>query len=305
MTRLIYFLLLIGWYQPAATQYYFYNSTYLDPPIILEAGLSIGAINCLTDLGGNTGPGKTFIKDLTIKNTQFCAGVYLHAFYNYVWGFRLEFSAGKLTAADSILKNDKSVAEYRYKRNLHFRTTITEFTAITEWHFLAQLKQNRRDIIPLVSPYLLGGVGIFHFNPEGCINNSWVLLQPLHTEGQGFKEYPNRPVYKLTQFNFPIGIGIRYELSALLNLRLEFIHRILLTDYLDDVSTRYIDPSLFDQYLSAGQAALAQKLTDRRSELINSPSYLPGQRRGDPSDKDSFLSINAKLGLVLNRSRRR
>ena len=305
MTRLIYFLLLIGWYQPAASQYYFYNNTYLDPPVILEAGISIGAMNCFTDLAGNKGAGKPFIKDLNIKNTQFCGGAYVHAFYNYIWGFRLEFSLGKLTAADSILKNDKSDAGYRYKRNLHFRTTITEVTAVAEFHFLAQLKQNSQDFIPLASPYLLAGVGIFHFNPEACINNNWVLLQPLHTEGQGFKEYPNRPDYKLTQFNFPIGLGVRYELSALLNLRLEIIHRILLTDYLDDVSTQYIDPSLFHQYLSAGQAALAQKLADRRSELLNSPAYLPGQRRGDPSNKDSFLSINVKLGLVLNRARRR
>jgi hypothetical protein len=305
MRRIVYFLLLTGWYQPAATQYYFYNSTYLDPPIILEAGLSMGGMNCFTDLGGKKGLGKPFIKDLNIKNTQFCGGAYLHAFYHYVWGFRLEFSAGNLTTADSVLKNDKSVAEYRYKRNLHFRTTITEITAIAEWHFLAQLKQSRQYIIPLASPYLLAGVGIFHFNPEACINNRWVLLQPLHTEGQGFKEYPNRPDYKLTQVNFPVGLGIRYDLSALLNLRLEIIHRILLTDYLDDVSTRYIDPSLFDQYFDAGKAALAQKLADRRSELFNSPAYLPGQRRGDPSDKDAFLSINVKLGLVLNRSRRR
>jgi len=304
MIRIVYFLLLIGWYQPAATQYYFYNATYLDPPIVLEAGLSMGGMNCFTDLGGNKGLGKPFIKDLNIKNTQFCGGAYLHAFYNYIWGFRLEFSAGKLTGADSILKNDKSVAEYRYKRNLHFRTAITELAAIAEWHFLAQLKQSRQDIIPLASPYLLAGVGIFHFNPEACFNNGWVLLQPLRTEGQGFKEYPNRPVYKLTQFNFPVGIGIGYELSALLNLRLEIIHRILLTDYLDDVSTRYIDPSLFDQYFNPVQAALAQKIADRRSELFSSPAYLPGQRRGDPSDKDAYLSINVKLGLVLNRPRR-
>ena len=305
MTRSIYILLLIVWYQHAASQYYFYNNTYLDPPVLLEAGMSLGAMNCFTDLAGNKGAGKAFIKDLNISNTKFCGGVYLYAFYNYVWGFRLEFGAGKLTAADSILKNDKSVAGYRYKRNLHFRTTITEIAAIAEWHFLAHLKQNRQDIIPLASPYLLAGVGIFHFNPEACINNNWVLLQPLHTEGQGFLEYPDRPDYKLTQFNFPVGFGLRYELSALLNLRLEIIHRILLTDYLDDVSTRYIDPSLFDRYLSAGQAALARKLADRRPELFNSPSYLPGQRRGDPSNNDSFLSINAKLGLVLNRSRRR
>jgi hypothetical protein len=70
-------------------------------------------------------------------------------------------------------------------------------------------------------------------------------------------EYPERKEYKLTQLNFPLGAGIKLECSALLNLRLEILHRITRTDYLDDVSTRYIDPSLFQKYLSPNKASNA------------------------------------------------
>ena len=89
MKRLISLTLLISNFYSASSQYYFYNSTYLEPPVIIEAGLSGGAINCFTDLGGNQGPGKAFIKDMNLINSKICGGLYLHALYNYIWGCRL------------------------------------------------------------------------------------------------------------------------------------------------------------------------------------------------------------------------
>lgn len=285
-------------------QHYFYNQNFYDPATIWEIGLSAGVMNCLTDLGGNKGPGRFFIKDVNLKNTRFCAAFYIHAFYNYVVGGRIEFTSGMVTAYDSILKNDNSIARYRYNRNLHFRSTINELSAIGEWYFLTQIMQQKQNSIPLFSPYLLAGVSIFRFKPETKLNDNWVLLQPLHTEGQGFREYPQRDNYKCIQFNFPVGMGIRYEISALLNIHAEVVHRILLTDYLDDVSTRYIDPSLFDQYLNVTQSAIAKQLYDRSSEIDPARKAQAGQQRGDPSDKDAYFSFNLKIGLVLNRRRR-
>ena len=44
-------------------------------------------------------------------------------------------------------------------------------------------------------PYGIIGVGVYHFNPKTQDKNgNWVALQPLHTEGQGFPEYPDRKV---------------------------------------------------------------------------------------------------------------
>jgi hypothetical protein len=286
------------------SQNYFYNSNYFEPRILWETGLSAGGMNCLTDLGGKKGAGSYFIKDLNVKNTRFCASAYVHALYNNFLGGRIEIIAGQVTAYDSILKEDNSVARYRYKRNLHFRSLIAELSFIGEWYFLSHLIQQNLNREPLLSPYFLAGAGVFHFNPEAKLNNDWVLLQPLHTEGQGFREYPERKKYSRTQVNFPVGMGVRFELSALLNVQMEVVHRILMTDYLDDVSTNYIDPTLFNQYLDISKAVRANKLYDRRREL--NPAMVPaaGQQRGDPSDKDAYFSVNLKIGLVLNRQRR-
>lgn len=286
------------------SQNYFYNSNYFEPLILWETGLSAGGMNCLTDLGGNKGAGSYFIKDLNIKNTRFCASAYVHALYNNFLGGRIEFTVGQATAYDSILKEDNSVARYRYKRNLHFRSLIAELSLVGEWYFLSPLFQQKLNRDPLLSPYLLAGVGVFHFNPEAKLNNDWVLLQPLHTEGQGFQEYPYRKNYSRTQVNFPVGMGIRYDLSALFNVQMEVVHRILMTDYLDDVSTNYIDPTLFNHYLDISKAALANKLYDRRQEINPAMVAAAGQQRGDPSDKDAYFSVNIKIGLVLNRQRR-
>lgn len=284
----------------AQGQYYFYSQDRLESPVILEVGASIGAMNCLTDLGGKKGKGKPFLKDLNWKNSKLCGGIYFSALYQYAVGLRFEATWGQLTACDSILKNDNSVARARYERNLHFRTSITEFTLTGQLYPLSLLSENST----LLNAYLFAGIGYFSFNPEAQVNNTWVLLHQLCTEGQGFREYPDRTMYKLKQINFPVGLGISYEISALLNMRVEIMHRILKTDYLDDVSKEYIDPSLFYNYFDNHRAALAKKLAYRNSEINPLSVIKPGEGRGDPKDNDAYFNITFKFGIVLNRSRR-
>jgi len=65
-------------------------------------------------------------------------------------------------------------------------------------------------------------------------------------------------------------------MNGSLNVRFEIVHRILFTDYLDDVSTDYINPNLFSQYLPARQAAIAKQLYGRKKELNPFNESLPG-----------------------------
>ncbi len=109
----------------------------------------------------------------------------------------------------------------------------------------------------------MAGLAYYHFNPQASLNSKWIDLQPLHTEGQGFEEYPTRTNYKLYQFNFPVGVGFRYEVTSNFNFRLEGLFRISNTDYLDDVSTRYIDPALFSKYLTGENLTNALILNNR------------------------------------------
>lgn len=281
-------------------QYYYYNDKYYSSDLVLEAGGSIGLMNCFTDLGGKKGKPTNSFLDLNVKNTKPSFSLYTLLMYKDAIGFRLEGTFGKIAAYDSIVK---SPLQDRYWRNLSFRTNISEIQLGVEIHPLF-FKQYEEGEAPFWSPYVVAGIGFFSFNPQANLDGRWYDLQPLHLEGQGFDEYPDRQPYKLQQFNIPVGAGIKYEANSFLNIRLEMVYRILSTDYLDDVSTTYIDPSLFANYLPANRAALAQRLYSRTQEKDPSNISITGTERGNPGKKDAFFTFQLKAGLSIRSSRR-
>ncbi len=300
--------------QKASAQFYFYGNGQYDTPLLFEVGGSVGIMNCLTDLGGNKGLGKSFLKDLNIGNSNLNGSIYLSALYKYAIGLRLQGTFGQVSAHDSILKAVKETAQGRYQRNLNFRSKIAEVSLIAEFHvryiirsFLFEDDLNIDDEPPRLSPYIAAGVGFFSFNPQAKLRNNWVDLQPLSLEGQGFAEYPARKPYKLTGINIPVGLGIKYELSPSINLRAEFLHRILSTDYLDDVSTRYINANLFQKYFSGIQLQNALELSrnDRTNPGGPTGNYrkTEGGIRGDPKDKDAYFTFNIMVGITFGRER--
>ncbi|MEO6253705.1 MAG: hypothetical protein ABIO79_10380 [Ferruginibacter sp.] len=290
--------------EKASAQYYFYDNQYYDSPVMFELGASVGVMNCLTDLGGRKGIGKKFIKDLNLGKTTFAPSVYLSAMYQYMIAVRLEATFGTIKADDKILFKVKETTFGRYERNLSFRSKITDFMLGFEIHPLYIFNRNLEDKEPpLFSPYLLVGVGFFSFKPQAQLGNKWVDLQPLSTEGQGFAEYPDRKPYKLNQINIPIGVGVKYDLSPTLNLRAEFNYRILNTDYLDDASTEYIDPTLYANYFTGAKLTNALLLNDRQYELDPSHVTNPGDQRGNPKNNDAYFSFNVKIGYSFGREK--
>ena len=214
---------------------------------------------------------------------------------------RSEATLGVVTASDEVLKNVKESTFGRYERNLSFRSKIFEVSVVTEIHPRFFRKYTPDEKLPRISPYVLGGIGYFRFNPQAKLEGEWIDLQRLSTEGQGFVEYPNKKIYKLRQFNFPIGAGFKYKLSTLFNFSAEFVYRILNTDYLDDVSTTYIDPVTFSNPLnnySVIDISRVLKLYDRQSEL--NPSHITnvGDTRGNPKNKDAYFSFSLKIGFI-------
>lgn len=294
----------------ASAQYYFYDNNYYDAPVLFEVGVSMGAMNCLTDIGGRSGIGKPFVKDLNIGNNQINGSIYLSATYKESVALRLEGTFGNIKAYDSILSNVAATTSGRYQRNLNFRSKISEISLVAEIHpFFIFGNYMGRDVEPpLWSPYLIGGIGFFSFNPQSkARNGQYVDLQPLSTEGQGFVEYPDRAPYKLVQMNIPIGLGVKYELSNNLNLRAEIVHRTIFTDYLDDVSKRYINRNYFSGYLSGTDLQNAIDLSTNDRKNPGGPTGMfrktEGGIRGNPKDNDAFFTFNIKLGLTFGRQK--
>jgi len=173
---------------------------------------------------------------------------------------------------------------------------------MAEFYPTVFLEEDPEDVTARLRPYGVIGLGAFHFNPQGSYRNNlgdyvWVNLRPLHTEGEGFAEYPDRKEYKLTQLNIPLGAGIKYYFSENLNISFEIIHRKTFTDYIDDVSTRYIDPTLFDKYLSANDAAIAKAVSNKSASGYNTPNYGNKMKRGDPKQNDAYFTAGFKIGF--------
>ncbi len=275
----------------------FYNTWFYNYNWVWEAGVGAGAMNCLTDLGGRKGNGGRFLKDVDWRSTKPTLSVYTAATYRDIISLRLEFQSGNISGADSVLKHTDPDLNGRYGRNLHFRTHIQEWNFCIETHPLFwKLDDNSR--IPFLSPYIITGVSFFSFNPEAKIGNNWHKLAPLRLEGQGFAEYNERNPYKTKQLALPLGFGLRYETGPQFNVRMEFTYRLLFTDYLDDVSTSYIDPALFVKYLDPSQVELAKQLYNRTREVQPGASVPIGGQRGSNKNNDAYFSALLKIGYV-------
>ena len=182
------------------------------------------------------------------------------------------------------------------KRNLSFESRISEFSVVGEYYFM-NLYDHR------FSPYLFGGLAVYHFNPYTYISNGdRVHLKPLSTEGQGIAGYP-RP-YGLTQMAIPFGGGVKYAISENLHLGLEVSLRKLFDDYLDDVSTTYADPA--DLLNARGQ--LSVDLSYRGDEIEGGDAIYPakGSQRGGSEYNDFYyftgLHLTYRLGNGKNKS---
>lgn len=290
----------------SSAQYYFHNGRYYDNDWIVEVGGTVGVMNALTDLGGNKGIGKPFLKDLNISKTNLSGGFYFTGMYRSLIGVRLEGCFGSVEGADSVLQEVRATTFGRYERNLHFKSKINDIHVGVEFHPLMLMRPiSDESGPPLLSPYVHAGVGFFTFDPKAQLDGQWYSLQPLRTEGQGFPLYRDRKPYSLQQRNYQVGTGIRMELTDFIVARLEINHRILTTDYLDDVSQdSYIDPALFAQNLSPTRAALATQLFFRGDEITPAEPFSTANQRGDPKDKDAYFTVQLKIGVMLGRQRR-
>lgn len=291
--KIVWFCILLFFLNDKAYSQFARQQYSFQKPYDLEVGAGIGIMNCITDIGGANGDQYYYINEIRSKNFRPGGSIYANVMFKFI-GVRLEATMGQIQSADADIKGTTANAQSRNVRNLSFKNNIAEFCLLGEFHPFLLFKSSDGEWI--VDPYVTAGAGVFSFNPKTKYNGAWVNLQPLRTEGQGFPEYPAVSNYKLVQINAPLGIGVRYNLSHNLNLRLEYLHRVLFTDYLDDASSRkFIKPAAFDKNLPVYLAADAKALFNR------STNVRVAARRGNPDNNDTYMSLSIKLGVVLGR----
>ena len=282
-----------------------FSQFYGERSSFFEGGITVGPMNLLGDLGGTAGIGRKFIKDNNFQMTKVSFGAWLSYQPSEWLGFRLGLNIGTLEGDDAVIKSKGGFEGARKLRNSNVKTPLQEAFLVAEVYPTVFLEYDPTDVFQKIRPYGLLGVGVFRFRPQGTdpLTGNWVDLQPLRTEGQGFPEYPDRQPYKLTQLNVPMGIGVKYFLNETMHIGLEVIHRTTFTDYIDDVSTTYIDPALFYAHLPASQAAMAERLANK-SLAPSSAFYQAGAKRGTPENNDAYYSFCLKVGWRLGSDNR-
>ncbi|HZG25530.1 MAG TPA: DUF6089 family protein [Chitinophagaceae bacterium] len=187
--------------------------------------------------------------------------------------------------------------EFQQRRNLSFNSNIWELALQGDFNFF---KFVPGDPDHRFTPYITLGVGAFSYDPYAYYLGQKVFLRPLGTEGQGYVQYPDRKPYGTMALAVPFGIGFKYNVTPRVNLGFEVVHRFTNTDYLDDVSTTFVDPSIFPK-LPDGSASIAELLQDRSYETGEPIGFVNGtaRQRGYPRQKDQFVTAEITLSFNL------
>ena len=236
-----------------------------------EFGVGIGAGHYFGDL--NT---RAHLNRPKIAATAF----FRKNFGNYI-ALRVGASFAQLGYSD--IYNDHN--EYMKARNLSFNSNVWELAVQGDFNFFRFMPGEPGYNF---TPYVTFGIGVFNYDPFAMLAGQKHFLRPLNTEGQGSSLYPDRKAYGSMAFSIPLGVGFKYCINESINVGFEIVHRVTGTDYLDDVSTTYVDPSIFPP-LPDGSPSPAYLLHDRSYE-VGEPIGIPGRQRGVSTQKDQFVT---------------
>lgn len=236
-----------------------------------EFGVGIGAAHYFGDLNTRA----------RLNRPKFAAGIFFRKnFGNYI-ALRIAGNFAQLGYSDIYNTHN----EFMRRRNLSFNTKVWELGLQGDFNFYRFMPG---DPDFSFTPYVTMGVSIFSYDPYAYLNGQKYFLRQLGTEGQGSALYPNRKQYSSMATAIPFGVGIKYSINQNINLGFEIVYRFTNTDYLDDVSTTYVDPSVFPPNPD-GSPNPALLLSDRSYET-GTPIGIKGRQRGNSQNKDQFVT---------------
>ena len=224
-----------------------------------------------------------YIGDLNPDNPLGCRyhlaqGGYYRYNINSRIGVRFQILQGTIEAWDEDRKNPWSVNRYSITGEINYID-----------HVLGN-PENR------ITGFLSAGLAYYSHDPESMDSfGNWHPLQPMGTEGQGWIE--GIDVYKLSGVALPYGMGFKMNLGTLMSFQMEWGMRKTWTDYLDDVSTSYVD----NDVLRIERGELSAELADRIIELPEGMDSSAGMQRGDPGRNDKYGYVLASIAFRVSK----
>jgi hypothetical protein len=214
--------------------------------------------------------------EINFKSPGLAGGILARYNFNSRICMKFSFNYGFIKAADEGSDNN-----FNRNRNLSFQSHILDISPVFEFNFLDYVHGSRTKYF---TPYLLGGLNLFYFNPTAEYEGQRYSLRKMGTEGQAVgKEYG--PVHA----GIILGLGFKWDINYDYSINVEWSTRLLFTDYLDDVSTVYADDAL----IRARRGDVAAALADR--SLIEGLGAA-GRQRGDSKTNDSYSFLG--IGIV-------
>lgn len=249
-----------------------------------EFGLTIGAAHYFGDLNNRA----------QLNRPKPAVGVFFTKQFNNYLGVRASAHYAQVGYSDIYSKVD-----YQKRRNLSFNSDIVEVALQGDFNFFKFVPGDPNYIF---TPFVSIGIGAFSYNPYAYYQDRKYYLKPLGTEGQNIN-YTDpssgkaRKPYKSMAVCFPIGAGIKYNLSNNVNLSFQVTHRLTMTDYLDDVSTTFVGIDKFP--ILNGQPSIAGILQDRSFETGTSIG-VEGRQRGLSKQKDQYIIAEIGISFSIN-----
>ena len=229
----------------------------------VEFGIHAGLANYTGDVA----------QHMILSETKIAGGIFARLNFNNTWA---------ITAIGTQLRVSGSDENFSYNkaRNIKFRTDVTELAGLVEFNYF-KYGTGVRD--KRFTPYVYWGLGAAFFNPQGFYQNEWYDLQQYQTEGKA---------YNGIALVMPMGIGIKWMPNKKMSLEGSLGFRKTYTDYLDDVSNTYIDPSKQLNEKGIIGAALADP-----SYNLNEGAFInkAGYQRGNPDFNDFYFVTNISV----------
>ena len=256
----------------------------------------IGTSNFMGDLGGADGKASMFSTDLDPQTTKPTIYVAMRYKVQERVSFKANIILGGIAGADEYSNSSRT------GRNISFKSVLGETSLQAEYHIIKEktgrryaFKSRKKIQLVGINTYIFAGIGAAFFNPKGQKDGVWYPLYDKHTEGQGLEGGPEQ--YSRVTAVFPLGFGVKYNISRKLSLGLEYGFRYTLTDYMDDTSDKYYD----NEALRTAYGDEAAYFGDPRDG-----AKVPGGTdwRGNPKTNDAYMFMLVHLSYKLRVTRR-
>ena len=282
----------------------------------LDYGFAIGTANYLGDIGGDDLTRRDFSADLHLGQTKLSSHVFVRYRLNSVLALRGQVGTVFLEDYDNLSTN---VA--RVTRNAHFRNFVNELSARAEVSFFSSpmITRYTSKLRVGMNAYATLGITGFSHNPQAQLNRDAaeyhfaqgnIATNPTQLNYDEWYDLRDAGTETLTygqlSMGVPLGLGVSFEVNHQIRVGMEFVWNLTFTDYLDDVSYTWADPSsLTDiQFLlsNPSSAAVAEAAgVDNPEAFLNSFRWDEAYEspRGNPDKNDTYGTLQVSVSKVV------